>query len=186
MDRRTCKVVMDRWQEMLVENKMGSLGFGGHFAGCGHEGPQPRQIEAKGRPAEKLPASGRPPASRNNSTAPVRGPQSARERPHGSFTLLQALDAPHGAQSASWMSSSGCRGHPHKRLSPFSANTRFAPGARLKPNRTFTQPIPPGPPLTTHSGDRPLRERSANKNYTGVGRQRCDPRSRRLCIFCMP
>ena len=33
-DRRACKVVMDRWQEMLVENKMGSLGFCGHFAGC--------------------------------------------------------------------------------------------------------------------------------------------------------
>ena len=29
MDRRACKVVMDRWQEMLVVNKMGSLGFGG-------------------------------------------------------------------------------------------------------------------------------------------------------------
>ncbi len=30
-----CKVVMDRWQEMLVENKMGSLGFCEHFTGCG-------------------------------------------------------------------------------------------------------------------------------------------------------
>ncbi len=35
MDRRACKVVMDRWQEMLVVNKMGSLGLCGHFAGCG-------------------------------------------------------------------------------------------------------------------------------------------------------
>lgn len=35
VDRIACKVVMDRWQEMLLVNKMGSLGFCKHFAGCG-------------------------------------------------------------------------------------------------------------------------------------------------------
>ena len=71
-----------------------------------------------------------------------------------------------------------------------SAHSQQIPGLRqargIKPESAFTDPIPPGPPLTTHSGGKPLRGRSANKNYTGGGRQRCDPRSRRLCIFCMP
>jgi hypothetical protein len=32
-DKTGFKVVKDKWQEMLVENKMGSLGFGGAFRG---------------------------------------------------------------------------------------------------------------------------------------------------------
>jgi hypothetical protein len=127
-----------------------------------HEGPQPRQIEAKSRSAEKL-ASIR--EARNTPGKPEQL-HSARER------------AAERAREAAWHPLSGS---PHSQQTP---GLRQARG--IKPESAFTQPIPPGPPLTTHSGVKPLRGRSANKNYTGGGRQRCDPRSRRLCIFCMP
>ena len=61
--------------------------------GHGPARSRPRAGPQRGSPASGRP--GRPPASRNSSIAPVRGP-------HGSFALRRPWMPPHGAQSASW------------------------------------------------------------------------------------
>ena len=133
---------MDRWQEMLVENKMGSLGFGGHFAGCGHEGPQPRQIEAPGKP-EQL-----------HSTR-ERAAERAREAAWQ--FLLQALDAPHMALRAR----PGCPPVVAEdiRISG-SVHSQQTPGLRQARGSNQTAPLhsrsPPDPPLPPTQGTGPF------------------------------
>ena len=133
---------MDRWQEMLVENKMGSLGFGGHFAGCGHEGPQPRQIEAPGKP-EQL-----------HSTR-ERAAERAREAAWQ--FLLQALDAPHMALRAR----PGCPPVVAEdiRISG-SVHSQQTPGLRQARGSNQTAPLhsrsPPDPPLPPTQGSSPF------------------------------